>query len=69
MTPEEARRVRIGASVRWESSGERGCVAGRDADGITVLWYDGERIRYPYAVTHSGLLHVQTSSRRREQQP
>lgn len=59
MTPSEARTVKIGTPVKWESSGERGKVVEKGEVGIRVIWDDGTNAVYLYTQTAEGLLHVQ----------
>lgn len=58
MTAQDAKRTKIGARVKWESSGEYGTITEKGAAGIRVAWNDGTEAIYLYAVTSSGLLHL-----------
>lgn len=58
MTPQEARKIKVGQSVIWESSGERGKVTEKGEAGIRVLWDDGTNTVYLFTQTAHGLLHV-----------
>lgn len=59
MTPQEAKRIKVGTRVKWESSGERGTVMEKGEPGIRVKWDDGTETVYLYLQTAHGLLHVQ----------
>lgn len=61
MTPAEAKRVKVGTSVVWESSGERGKVVEKGEAGIRVQWDDGTLATYMLAAISHGLLHVQVA--------
>jgi hypothetical protein len=61
MTPQQAKRIRIGTKVTWESSGEKGEVTEKGQAGIRVMWDDGTNAVYLYTQTEHGLLHVQTT--------
>lgn len=59
MTPQEAKRLRVGTPVKWESSGELGTVTETGEAGIRVTWKDGTVATYLFAAIGHGLLHVQ----------
>jgi hypothetical protein len=58
MTAMEAKKLRVGSAVKWESSGERGKVTEKGEAGIRVKWDDGTEAIYLYLETAHGLLHV-----------
>lgn len=63
MTPAEAKKLRVGERVKWESSDEFGRVVEKDGGpGIRVRWDDGTDAIYLFEETSRGLLHVQRAS-------
>lgn len=62
MTPAEAKRLKVGAAVLWESSGERGTVTEKGQAGLRVKWDDGTDAIYLYAATGHGLLHLKAAA-------
>ena len=62
MTPAEAKKIKIGTMVIWESTREQGIVTEKGQAGIRVKWNDGTDAIYLYHQTGHGLLHVQKAT-------
>lgn len=58
MNEAEARKLRVGAVVAWESSGERGKVHEVASEGVRVVWDDGTNAVYLFTQRSHGLLHL-----------
>lgn len=48
MTPTEARKLKVGAAVKWEPTGESGKVTEKGEAGLRVTWADGTDAVYLY---------------------